>query len=60
MNKIATLISGLALAVTVLSSNAFAGDIPNSTALPLAKIVSNIYSQGYSGINKVEYDDGVY
>ena len=48
------------LSVTAVSSNGFAEDIPNSTVLPLAKVVSNIYLQGYSGTNKVEYDDDVY
>ncbi|MBK2357043.1 PepSY domain-containing protein [Francisella hispaniensis] len=60
MNKILGLIPTLVLMITTLSSNGFAEDIPNSTALPLAKVVNNIYSQGYNGINKIEYDDGVY
>ncbi|EDO66965.1 conserved hypothetical protein [Francisella tularensis subsp. holarctica FSC022] len=60
MNKILGLILTIVLTVTTLSSNGFAADIPNSTALPLAKVVNNIYSQGYSGINKIEFDDGVY
>ncbi|MDE5005077.1 PepSY domain-containing protein, partial [Francisella tularensis subsp. holarctica] len=60
MNKILGLILTIVLTVPTLSSNGFAADIPNSTALPVAKVVNNIYSQGYSGINKIEVDDGVY
>ena len=41
MDKIHGLIPTLVLMVTTLSSNGFADDIPNSTTLPLAKVVSN-------------------
>lgn len=53
MSKATGLISIFVLSVTVVSSNGFAEDIPNSTVLLLAKVVSNIYLQGYSGIKKL-------
>ncbi|WP_414654041.1 PepSY domain-containing protein [Francisella uliginis] len=44
----------------ILLSTAIADDIPPTTAVPISKVVANIYSQGYDGINKIKYDDGVY
>ena len=45
MSKATVLISIFVLSVTAVSSNWFAEDIPNSTVLPLAKVVSNIYAR---------------
>ncbi|MDE4992588.1 PepSY domain-containing protein, partial [Francisella tularensis] len=50
----------MVLTVTPLSSHGCAAALPNSTSLPLANVVNNNYSQGYSGINKIVFDDGVY
>ncbi|ASG68783.1 peptidase [Francisella halioticida] len=60
MRKLILNISGIALSIAMLSSTAMADDIPPAGSLPISKIVANIYSQGYDGINKVEYEDGVY
>ncbi|WP_150467498.1 PepSY domain-containing protein [Francisella sp. SYW-9] len=60
MKKIVLNISGVILSVAILSSVAFADDVPPSNAVSLSKIVANIYSQGYDGIFKIKYDDGVY
>ncbi len=60
MKKLTLNICGIALSVAMLSSTAMADDIPPTTAVPISKIVANIYSQGYDGINKIKYDDGVY
>lgn len=54
------IVLGSFLSIAMLSSIAIADDIPPTTAVPINKIVANIYSQGYDGINEVKYDDGVY
>ncbi|MED7788888.1 PepSY domain-containing protein [Francisella sp. 19X1-34] len=60
MKKIILNVSGIILSVAILSSVAFAEDVPPSNAVPLSKVVANIYAQGYDGINEVKYDDGIY
>lgn len=60
MKKLILSTSGIALSIAMLSSTAVADDIPPTTAVPISKVVANIYSQGYDGINKIEYNDGVY
>ena len=60
MKKLTLSICGVALSIVMLSSTAIADDIPPTGALPISKVVANIYSQGYDGINKIKYDDGVY
>ncbi|AJI47564.1 PepSY domain-containing protein [Francisella philomiragia] len=59
MRKI--LITSKMILLTVISMSVmYADDTPSSTAVPISKVVANIYSQGYPSINKIEFDDGVY
>jgi hypothetical protein len=58
MRKISLLLCGVLL--LGLSNIALADDMPPPNSIPMAKVISNIYAKGYDGINKIEYDDGVY
>ncbi|AJI56646.1 peptidase propeptide and YPEB domain protein [Francisella philomiragia] len=52
--------SKMILLMVISTSVIYADDILSSTAVPISKVVANIYSQGYPSINKIEFDDGVY
>ncbi|MBK2296842.1 PepSY domain-containing protein [Francisella philomiragia] len=52
--------SKMILLMVISTSVIYADDIPSSIAVPIGKVVANIYSQGYPSINKIEFDDGVY